>query len=109
MSEKYKTEIISIDEVGQIFNKTKAWKKRWPNLERLLWTNPFKSIVSEEQLVKEGLESEIGFTSKLEFAALGLVWCEGKLEDKANFLFELINPEQDEMVSKNNNNLKFVV
>ena len=82
--EKYNTELITHDEIQANFVKTPAWENQWPNLLKLLQQEEFDTI--NENKVTNGI-------SKLEFGALGILWCSGEKWAKAQFLHSLLKPD----------------
>lgn len=97
------TLIISIDSFKKAFYATPAWKELWPNVERLLRTPEFKTIVFQERhAICQHISTDdmLNWTTKLEVGILALIWCEGNIEDKARFFCELVNPPIDTSISK---------
>ena len=64
-------------------------------MERLLRTPEFKSLIVKElkavapQIQKENI---LDWTTKLELGVIALLYCRGSLEDKAQFFYDLANP-----------------
>ena len=47
-------------------------------------------------------EQSINYTSKLEMAILAILWCQGTVREKAEYLCNLVSQESDEIISLNN-------
>ena len=52
-------------------------------------------------------ESSINYTSKLEIAILAILWCQGTVREKAQYLCTLVTKDNDESISLNNQDLQF--
>ena len=89
------TRFIKIEHVKEALCVTDSWKELWPNVERLLRTPEFKSlIVKELKAVAPQIQKEhiLDWTTKLELGVIALLYCQGSLEDKARFFYDLANP-----------------
>ena len=89
--QKMESELITFAQIQQEFCKTQAWKDLWPNLEKLLRQIEFDSLDKGE--VHDAI-------TKLEFGTLGLLWCSGDMNPKAEFFYYLINPDLENYVNK---------
>ena len=62
----------------------------------LLQDSLFHELLEEDEDTKYeiGMETFDQYVSRIDFAILGFLWCEGEKEEKAKFLFELANSNQ---------------
>ena len=104
--DKIDTECISVDDIKKEFVHTDAWQKLWANLEKLLKTHEFHALTSPKG-AQTNLDFE-EFTTKLDFGVLAFLMCEGNKNEKAEFLYYLIQPGLEEEVSKWDTELKLI-
>ena len=62
----------------------------------MLQDSLFRELLEEDEDTKYeiGMETFDQYVSRIDFAILGFLWCEGEKEEKAKFLFELANSNQ---------------
>jgi len=80
-------------------------------MEGLLKTSAFKEF-SIEKHFKEHITDPVeqnNFTTQLELAILGLLWCTDTQEAKAQFLHKVINPQNLPEIAWNDKELKTVI
>lgn len=87
------------------------WKKYWHNFIKLIKTPEFKFIVvlERESLQKQIQQDElIMYTTKLELGVLACLWCTGTHQEKIEFLMALAFPENNSLVTAQDDELLFV-
>jgi len=76
-----KTSLVKVEDIRKAFSASPAWKQMWGNVESLLRSFVFKELVCTSTIrgLNYKLEEDMwsDYTSKMEFAILGLLWCAG--------------------------------
>jgi hypothetical protein len=76
-----KTCFVTVDDVRRAFAGSPAWRQLWGNVDALLRSFVFKELVVTSTVksfnTKLVEEKWSDYTSKLEVAVLGLLWCDG--------------------------------
>jgi len=70
-----------VEDIRKAFSASPAWRQMWSSVESLLRSFVFKELVvtSTVRGLNYKLEEDMwsDYTSKMEFAILGLLWCNG--------------------------------
>ena len=78
------TAFVKIDAIKEAFEISPVWKQNWGSVDTLLKTYMFKELVFTKNIggknYKIQEEKWSKYTTKLEFAILGLLWCSGTQE-----------------------------
>lgn len=74
-----KTCFVTVDDIRRAFAGSPAWRQDWANVDALLRSFVFKELAVTGSVkgrgYKLGEDVWSDYTSKLEFAILGLLWC----------------------------------
>ena len=107
-----KTCFVAVDDVRRTFCVSPAWRQLWGSVDTLLRSFVFKELVVTSTV--KGLNYKLGedkwsdYTSKLELAILGLLWCSGTQEEKAKYFALLSDPAGSDTITHNSGEMKFI-
>ena len=107
-SKHYDTEIVTCLDLEKEFATTPSWKDLWPKVENLIRTPEFKEIAYLDRIEQDTTENLINITSKLEFGVMGLLWCQGTQDEKADFMYNLTCPVNEDVKVWSENNFKII-
>jgi hypothetical protein len=91
-SQSIQSEVVTVDALMAEFCQIRTIEMSKDRIHRLFKLDFFTEILREDKerfdlMTQEQVDS---ICCKLDVGLMGLLWCKGALEDKANFLFNLV-------------------
>ena len=104
------TYLICVDQIKKAFYDIPTLKSNWENIDILLRSFMFKELLATTTIKGISIQKQCwsDYTTNLEVAVLGLLWCSGSQQQKCQLLCKLVNPSDEKYISHTNRELKFM-